>query len=142
MARTLSTLLMASVTSVPVAAAEAPAEGMPPPRSTYYVALYEAGPAWVQGEPPSAQPRLREHFAYMDELHRTGHLPFAGPLVGDVTKAELVGVLLVVDAKSLDEARRLVLADPGLKADIMRLKDLRQMLVYIGGLADAAPGKE
>jgi uncharacterized protein YciI len=116
---------------------------MPPARATYYVALYEAGPAWVQGQPPLTQPGIHEHGEYMDELHRRGHLPLAGPMVGGSDRLELAGALLVLDAGSLEEARELVLADPALKADVMRLKALNPLLVYIGGVAegDAEPAR-
>jgi len=133
----------ALLTSDPAGVPEAAHQGMPPARATYYVALYEAGPAWIQGQPPLAQPGIREHGEYMDELHRRGHLRLGGPLVGDLDRLELAGALLVIDAGSLEEARELVLADPALKADIMRLKALNRLLVFIGGVAesDAEPAR-
>ncbi len=132
----LLTLSAALLASDPADAPPSPPHGMPPPRATYYVALYEPGPAWLQGQPPLAQPGIREHGEYMDELHRRGRLPLGGPLVGSLERMELAGALLVIDAQSLEEARELVLADPALKADIMRLKALSQFLVYIGGVAE------
>jgi uncharacterized protein YciI len=142
----IATLLAVSAAlgaSNPAVAPEASRQEMPPARATYYVALYEAGPAWVQGQPPLAQPGIREHGEYMDELHRRGHLRLGGPLVGDLDRLELAGALLVIDAGSLEEARALVLADPALEADIMRLKSVSQLLVYIGGVAegDAEPAR-
>jgi len=128
----LSSVLLASG---PANSAAPVPQGFPPAPATYYVAVYEAGPAWSQGQPPLAQPGIQEHFAYMDELHRRGRLVLGGPLTGDISGSELAGVLLVIDAGSLEEAKALVLADPGLKAGIMRLKDVHQFLAYIGSVA-------
>jgi len=132
----LSAVLLASG---PADAAPPQPQGFPPAPATYYVAIYEAGPAWGQGQPPLAQPGIQEHFAYMDELHRRGALVLGGPLVGNIERSELAGALLIINAASLEEAKALVLADPALKVDIMRLKALHPCLVYIGDVAKTAP---
>jgi uncharacterized protein YciI len=141
MSTILLSLSSALLASGPADAAAPVPQGFPPAPVTYYVAVYEAGPAWSQDQPPLMQPGIQEHFAYMDELHRRGRLVLGGPLTKDIARPELAGVLLVIDAGSLDEAKALVLADPGLKAGIMRLKDVHQFLAYIGSVTKVAEGE-
>jgi len=129
MSMVLLSLSCALLAVGPADAAAPVPQGFPPAPATYYVAVYEAGPAWSQGHPPLAQPGIQEHFAYMNELQRRGRLVLGGPLAVDIARSELAGVLLVIDAGSLEEAKALVLADPGLKAGIMRLRDLHPFLV-------------
>ena len=129
--------LVVLMASAATAAPQAPPETMPPARAAYFVALYEPGPAWVQGAPPREQPGIQQHGAYMDELFAAGKLPLGGPLMEDVERLQLSGALLVIDAESLEAASAIVTADPALQSGIMKLKELRHFLVYIGGVAPA-----
>jgi uncharacterized protein YciI len=135
MATILSMLPPVLAATAATAAPQLPMETFPPPRATYFVALYDPGPAWVKGVPPGEQPGIKQHGAYMDELFRAGKLPLGGPLVGYTEQWEFGGALLVIDAESLEAARSLVAADPALETGVMTLKDLRLFLVYIGGVA-------
>ena len=72
---------------------------------SYYVFLYRPGPAWRRGAPITAQP-LEKHFAYMAELQRSKVLVMGGPFEDDA------GAMGVVEAGSLEEAERIVRADP------------------------------
>ena len=127
----LPTVLAASA----AATQPVPEQTLPAPRATYIVALYERGPAWAQGVPPLQQGGIEEHAAYMDRLFAEGKLPLGGPLLADLDALELSGALLVIEADSLEAARELVMADPALKVGLLRLKELRHFLVYIGGVA-------
>ena len=76
---------------------------------SYYAVSRQAGPAWADGG-ISAQPALREHAAFMDELADDGFVLFGGPLSG--SEHGRVRVLLIVNAESEAEIRRRLADDP------------------------------
>lgn len=51
------------------------------------------------------------HVAYIESLDRAGRVTFAGPIKSD-DGAVSTGVVLILEAESLDEARRVAHADP------------------------------
>ena len=76
-----------------------------------YLITYSAGPAFLSGKPLGEQP-LKEHFAYMLDLHRRGVLRMAGGF-GDNS-----GGAAFVDAANIDEARQIAEADPAVKTKV------------------------
>ena len=91
------------------AVAPAPAA---PARTTFYVCIYRAGPAWLSGKPVSAQP-LRPHGAYMKQLFDAGPLLAGGPMPG------VDGGLAIVRADSLEAAKAIFAADPAITGGVM-----------------------
>ncbi|GMB83229.1 YciI-like protein [Shinella zoogloeoides] len=70
-------------------------------------------------KPGSLQVRLDtrpEHLAYLNALNADGKLGFAGPFLGDDGKP--TGSLVVVKAKTIEEARRIAADDPYAKAGL------------------------
>ena len=76
-----------------------------------FLITYSAGPAFLSGKPLNEQP-LKEHLAYMIELHRRGVLRMAGGF------ADNSGGAAFVDAATLDEAREIAEADPAVKTQV------------------------
>ncbi len=86
-------------------------DGPPRPRPLFAI-VYRPGPAWLRGEPVSRQP-LAPHAAYVERLLGEGRLVLAGPFLDDA------GGLAVIEAESLEEARRVLAEDPALASGVM-----------------------
>lgn len=78
--------------------------------SSLYVLVYRQGPAWQVDKPMGAQPSMRAHGAYMKKLFDGGVSFAAGPTT------DAPGGVIIVRAKSLDEAKGLMAADPGVSS--------------------------
>lgn len=70
-----------------------------------FLVVYRPGPAWLTGQPISAQP-LQEHGRFLLALYRKGQLRLAGPFSDDT------GGALVLEALNESQARTVVDADP------------------------------
>jgi uncharacterized protein len=105
-------LFVAAVTSG-VTAAEEPTT--PATRSSeganLFVFIYRPGPAWRAGVPMKQQ-GLGPHGAYMQSLLDGGHLFAAGGFSDDD------GGMAIITAADLDEARKLLSADPAVSSGI------------------------
>ena len=77
-----------------------------------YLAVYGPGPAWIPGQPTSAQP-LREHGRYILDLHGRGQLRLAGPFPNDP------GGAVLFEAEDEASASAIVDADPAVTSGIM-----------------------
>ena len=76
-----------------------------------FLITYSAGAAFLAGKPLSEQP-LKEHVAYMLDLHRRGTLRMAGGF------ADNSGGAAFIDAANVDEARQIAEADPAVKSKV------------------------
>jgi uncharacterized protein YciI/ketosteroid isomerase-like protein len=77
-----------------------------------FALVFRPGPAWVRGAPVGAQP-LAPHLAHMKRLWQAGRLVLAGPFLDDR------GGLAVIEAGSLEEAMRVLAADPAVASGVM-----------------------
>jgi uncharacterized protein YciI len=78
--------------------------------ATLYVLIYRQGPAWQADKPMGRQPSIRAHGAYMKALFDKGISFAAGPTT------DAPGGIVIVRASSLDEAKALTAADPGVSS--------------------------
>lgn len=98
--------VLAAGTTAPLAAHSSDAAVKPG-----YLITYGAGAAFLPGKPLNEQP-LKEHLAYMIELHRKGVLRMAGGF------ADNSGGAAFIDAASLDEARSIAENDPAVTSKV------------------------
>ena len=77
----------------------------------FFVLIYSPGPAWKTGVPMKDQ-GLGPHLAYMKQLRDAHTLFVAGPLI------ETNGGLILLKAKSLDEAKDIMAHDPAIVGGI------------------------
>jgi len=118
------------VIAVLVCATARPTGGQQPPQKHVYVALYERGPAWVEGKPAKDLPNFPEHLAHIRAIEPQvlGVGPFAGS-AGD----SFIG-MLVLSASSEDDARKLAESDPFVTAKYTRVtKVLRWQVAGLKG---------
>lgn len=115
MLRRTAALAVATLLVAGPALAQAPPESKPAtaPKSTYFLFVYSAGPAWKVGQPIAVQ-GLGPHGMYMTKLFKEG-VVFAG---GPSTEPSGNG-LAIVRAKDETEAKALLAADPAIQAGIM-----------------------
>ena len=76
--------------------------------SPLFVVHFETGPAWNAALEPSAQPSFKEHSANLARLRKEGAIRF-GARYGDFG-------MIFLEAPSLEKARELIEADPGVRA--------------------------
>jgi uncharacterized protein YciI len=81
------------------------------------IMLLRRGPAW-NGDPKQRVIGLVEHQHYVDELHRAGKLAAAGPVEGD---NDMLGIV-VFRRIPVEEAGRLMAADPAVKAGVLKVE--------------------
>ena len=77
---------------------------------SYYAVTRNAGPAWTDGKGAFEQPGASNHAAFMNTLAGDDLILFAGPLAG--SEHGRIRVLLIADAPSEDDIRRLLADDP------------------------------
>ncbi len=81
-----------------------------------FLLIYRQGPAWKAELPMSKQPAIAAHGAYMTKLFKNGVTFAAGPMT------DTTGGLAIIRAKSLDEARALAAADPGVSSGMFAIE--------------------
>jgi len=91
----------------------------------FYAAILERGPAWVAGEPPTAQPGYEAHRRNMADLEASGALVAAGPFDG------FDGGMMLLRADSLEAAEAMMAADGFLESGALTL-DLREWNPRVG----------
>ena len=80
------------------------------PKTPLFVVHFETGPAWNNSLEPTAQPHFREHSANLNQLRKSGAISFGA-------RYEQFGMIFL-KAESLDAARAILDADPGVKAGL------------------------
>jgi len=80
------------------------------PPSPLFVIHFETGPSWNKSQAPADQPSFREHSVNLNRLRKDGVIA-VGARYGDVG-------MIVLKARSLDAARAIVEADPGVRSGI------------------------
>ena len=94
--------------------AEAAKAGKMPsgPKATHYLAVFKKGPKWSAEESESTRKMLQDQITNMWKLHEQGSLKFYGVFddAGDIRG------FVVLQAKSLKDAQKLLKKDPAIKA--------------------------
>ena len=76
--------------------------------SPLFVVHFETGPNWNKSLTPAEQPGFREHSANLNRLRKEGAIVFGA-------RYEELG-MIVLEAESLEAARAIVDADPGVRS--------------------------
>jgi uncharacterized protein YciI len=92
-----------------------------------YAVIREAGPSWIAGG-LDAQPRLREHAAFMNDLAEAGFVVLAGPLAG--SESGRLRALLIVHADGEDEIEHRLANDPW--ADRLEITTVEPWKLFVG----------
>jgi uncharacterized protein YciI len=105
-----------AVLALVVAAGTTAAQALPAP---LFVVHFETGPNWNKSLAPSDQPSFREHSANLNRLRKEGTIVF-GARYGDLG-------MIFLKADTLDAAKALMQADPGVQSGIFsyRIAPLR-----------------
>jgi uncharacterized protein YciI len=93
--------------------------------TTLYLVFREPGRSWVKGLPSRQQPLWDEHAVFMDRLFEHGRIVLGGPY------ADYSRVLLVVEARSADEASELLRDDPWTASGILVHSDVIEWTVFL-----------
>ena len=93
-----------------------------------FAILRRRGPAFDPAAPVEGQPAWGPHAAFMMALAQEGFLLFAGPL------GDREGALLVVRARSVDEAEARIAADPWTQNGVLETERVARWDVRIGAL--------
>jgi uncharacterized protein YciI len=88
------------------------------------------GPRWDDTRGIREQPFFGDHAAFMDELVADGVIILGGPIGGD--DADVIA-LLAVEAPDEAAARAIFSADPWLKHQVFRLKEIRAWTIWLDG---------
>jgi hypothetical protein len=99
MTKVLHVLLLSTLLAAGAASAQAPA---------MFVVHFEIGPSWDKSLPPAEQKAFKEHSANLGRLRKDGIIAF-GARYADVG-------MIFVKADSLEAARSMIDADPGVRA--------------------------
>jgi len=75
-----------------------------------FIVNFETGPSWDKSRPPAEQPSFREHSANLNRLRKEGAIVFGA------RHAEIGMIFL--KAESLEAAKAVIDADPGVRAGI------------------------
>lgn len=81
--------------------------------AAFQVVFHRPGPGWRAGTPYKEQPGVAEHVAYMKSLDARGVMVLGGPFLDDS------GGMVVLSASSIDVARELAEADPGVRSGLL-----------------------
>jgi uncharacterized protein YciI len=92
---------------------------MPEAFDTYYLALYEKGPKHTAEMTPEVQELLVRHIQYQLRLKADGKALASGPL--EAGNDPWLGIA-ILRAASLEEARKIADADPGVQSGRMAAK--------------------
>ncbi len=80
------------------------------PKTPLFVVHFETGPAWDKARQPNDQPQFREHSANLNQLRKSGAISFGA-------RYEQFGMIFL-KADSLDAAKAILDADPGVKSGL------------------------
>ena len=131
----LSTLLLSLAVSLASAVPQTPAPTPPAatPAAPLFAALFKTGPKWDAAKAPGDQAFFREHSANLSNLRAAGRIAI-GARYADVG-------LVVVNAASEAEARKLFEADPSIAAGTFVLDVHRFSVFYPGTVGTPPPAR-
>jgi uncharacterized protein len=93
--------------------------------TTLFLVFRDPGPTWVPGLPSRQQPLWDEHAVFMDRLFEQGRIVLGGPY------ADYSRVLLVVQARDLEEASELFHDDPWTSRGILVESEIIEWSVFL-----------
>lgn len=95
-----------------IAHAQSPAPTAPDQR---FVLVYAPGPRWEHAKGFRDQPGIDAHVTYMRGFLARGQLAEGGPFLDDT------GGIMILDVRSLQDARRIAAGDPTVRAGLLRV---------------------
>ncbi len=96
----------------------------------YFLGLLRKGPRWNETDGREAVELLPQHLAYLREQIETGRYVVAGPVTDE---SDIVG-MMIVKARTLDDALTLAGQDPGVVAGRMCVQMHPMLLPTLDGL--------
>ena len=96
----------------------------------YYVVVFTKGPGYVEGG--GGQPGMAEHVKFIKALHADGVVPLAGPLFKDDERTQVSGLLYFVRARSLEEARGVVMKEPLVHEKVAEISSIWEFIAGVG----------
>jgi uncharacterized protein YciI len=114
----------------PASPAPAPA-GSPDPTAFTVVSL-RLGPKWDRTLPAPRQPGIADHGQYMTRLTTEGRLVLGGPFLEDPAARTVSGAMVIFATPDAAEARRLMEEDPGVKAGLLEIGEVRRFVAATG----------
>ncbi len=97
----------------------------------YYAVVLRTGPGFVEGG--GAQPGMAEHVKFIKAAHAAGVVPLAGLLFADDEGTQVYGLLYFVRAENLLKARGVVMNEPFVHEDIVKISSIRMFTPGVGG---------
>lgn len=95
----------------------------------YFVVLFTTGPAYVEGEP---NPGMAEHVKFIKARYAESVVPLAGALLEGDERPQVAGLLYIVRAGSLQEARGIAVQEPLVKHKVAEIESIWQFMVGVG----------
>jgi hypothetical protein len=80
----------------------------------YYIAFYSPGSAWSKGKPANEQKNFTEHSNHLSELRQKNKIDIGGRYENSM--------ILLLRAKSEEEAKSMVEEDPGVKNKLFKVE--------------------
>jgi uncharacterized protein YciI len=93
-----------------------------------FAVIRTRGAAWQESRPLESQADWAAHAAFMNALAKDGFVVLGGPLDGTPD------VLLVVRARTPDEARSRLAEDPWTRTDLLRITRIAPWTLRLGSL--------
>ena len=123
---------MTFIPFIALAGALAVAQAAPatPDADKLFIVHFSTGPSWVAGKPPADQPQFREHGANLKKMRDEGRIALGARFAEKG--------MIVARFPNIEDARRTIEADPGVRAGtfVFDVAELRPF--YDGCLAPAA----
>ena len=118
-----------------------PAEASQNSPTNCYVVVFTKGTRYVERLAPAEQPGIARHREYLSGLYATGVVPLAGPLFEDDQGTRVCGLLYLVYAESLVEARDVVVKEPLVLERVLEISSIRRFH-HGGPLSGRIPPRE
>lgn len=90
-----------------------------------FVALSVHGAGWDAARPVRQQDYWDDHAAFIDGLYDDGFIRLGGPFPDDA------GSMLIVEAESAEEVRRILAGDPWGRHEILLLDRVRRWEIFL-----------
>jgi uncharacterized protein YciI len=108
---------------------------VPDDMEPYFLAFLLRGKRWNDIQGAEAADLLPRHLAFMREQVQAGRYLLAGPIIDD---GPLVGIVIVA-AKTADEALAIAIADPGVQSGRLAVEVHPTLLPSLKGLKISYP---
>ncbi len=95
----------------------------------YFVVLFTKGPAFVEGGP---NPGMAEHVKFIKARYAESVVPLAGALFEGDERSQVAGLLYIVRAGSLQEARGIAVREPLVKHKVAEIESIWQFMIGVG----------